>query len=100
MSDQLTRELANGQHAADLLNNPLFEEIWTNYRNLLVQALESTDQRDEAALLKINMTIFLLAKLKASVLDTVATGKMARIQMESRQSVGQKVRAGLTGLTI
>lgn len=97
----LELEVDRGQYARDLLENPIFQEIWTNYEKQIVAGLKSCKPSDADAREKGVQMLVLLDNLKAMIQDTANTGTMAIIQLESKsrwEKIQDAIRAtGMTG---
>lgn len=91
MSD-LESEAVLGQYAQELLDNPVFQDIWTDFENQIVAELKLSSPRDAEGREKCILMMQLLEKLKAMVEQTAETGKMARIQIERKRSLSERAR--------
>lgn len=103
MSDrQLDEEQRRGMYAQELLSNPVFMDLWTNFEKQIVRELKASSPRDAAGREKAILLLQLMEKLKAMVQETVYTGKMATITIERQKSIRERAKEwiGRDGLTL
>ena len=100
-AQQLENERQRGRWAAELLDNEIFKDIWTNFEQQIVEQLKASSPRDAEGREKAVLMLQILAKLKGMVEQSAASGQMAQIQLERkesrlRQAMGWIGRDGLT----
>lgn len=82
----LESERQRGMHAAELLDNPVFKDIWTQFEQQILQQLKASSPRDAEGREKAVMMLQILAKLEIMVRESASTGQMAQIQLAAKQS--------------
>jgi len=97
----LDDELRRGQYAQELLDNPVYQDIWTDFEKQIVRELKASSPRDAAGREKCILLLQLMEKLRAMVQETVYTGKMAKITIERDRTLAQRAKEwiGRDGLT-
>jgi len=85
--DRLFEELVQGQHARELLDNPVFQEIWTNLEQQIVKELKRSSPRDADGREKAILMLQLLEKLKSMIQQSIDTGKMASLEITRKQTL-------------
>lgn len=93
----LEDEVRRGQYGRDLLDNPVFQEIWTSYEQQVVQALKDGSPRDAEGREKAVMLLQILAKLRTLIEETVDTGRLAQLEIERKQTKAEQWKAWLAG---
>lgn len=99
---RLESERQRGQYAADLLDNQVFKDIWTNFEQQILQQLKASSPRDAEGREKAVLMLQILSRLEHMVRETAASGQMAQIQLATKQSrikelLGWIGRDGVTG---
>ena len=99
--DQLEREIQRGQSAADLLDNQVWRDTWTEYEAEIVDQLKRCPPRDAEGREKLVLMLQMFAKFQAMVTETVQTGKLAAETLRQKslreKALGWIGRDGLTG---
>lgn len=95
MDDKLYDEARRGEYAAELLNNPVFKDVWSQFETQIVRELKNSSPRDAEGREKCILMLQLLEKLRRMVEETAYSGKMANMMME-RRSAAQRVREWIT----
>ena len=90
--DRLFDEMVRGQHGRELLDNPVFQTLWTDFENQIVRELKRSSPRDADGREKAVLMMQMLEKIKAMVQETVNTGKMAAIQIQSKKTLAEQAR--------
>jgi hypothetical protein len=93
---RLQQELTRSQQAQDLIDHPLMKEAFETIRQTYLKEWENSPARDSEAREKIWTYLKQLEAVKGHLLQTIETGKMARIEVE-RKSLLQRTMDGVTG---
>lgn len=93
MSEQkLADEQRRGRYAQELLDNPVFQDLWTDFEKQIVRELKASSPRDAAGREKAILLLQMLEKLKAMVQETVYTGKMATITLDREKTLVERAK--------
>lgn len=92
MSEQLDTEQRKGRYAQELLDNPVFQELWIDFEKQIVRELKGSSPRDAAGREKCILLLQLMEKLRAMVQETVYTGKMATITLERERTLRERAK--------
>lgn len=95
MTDKLYDEARRGEYAAELLNNPVFQDVWSQFETQIMRELKASSPRDADGREKCILMLQILEKLRKMIEDTAYSGKMANMMIE-RKSAAQKVREWIT----
>ena len=80
----LEEQLIYGQQAGEILENPVWKDVWTQYEQQITQALLSTPVNDVDALQKAVQALQLMRNLRAMIEQSLATGKMAEMELRRK----------------
>lgn len=85
----LQEQLIYGQQAAEILENPVWKDVWQNYEKQIQQALMATPVSDVDALQKAVQALQLMHNLRGMIEQALATGQMADIQLRQKSRLEQ-----------
>lgn len=85
-------ELRRGMHAQELLDNPIFKELWANFEKQVIAELKRSSLRDADGREKCVLMLQMLDKLKSMIEQTVATGKMAKMELTRQRTILEKAQ--------
>jgi hypothetical protein len=85
----LQEQLIYGQQASEILENPVWKDVWSQYEKQIQQALVQTRVSDVDALQKGIQALQIMSQVKLRIEQALATGKMAEIQIRQKSRMGQ-----------
>lgn len=91
----LQEQLIFGQQAAEILENPVWKDVWTRYESMIQQKLMATPVSDVDALQKAVQALQLMHNLRALIQDALATGKFAELQIREK-TLWERAKAAMT----
>jgi hypothetical protein len=77
-------EMLRGEEADRLLANPLFKESISKVREGIVSSMEQSALGDEHTHNRLVIALQLLSKIEKNIREVAETGKMVKIQIESK----------------
>lgn len=80
----LQEQLAYGHSAAEILENPVWKDVWTQYEQQITTKLMATPVSDVDALQKAVQALQLMRNLKAMIEQSFQTGRMAEMQLREK----------------
>lgn len=87
VSEQLSREVARGQEAKDLLDHDLIRESFAIIRNNLLSEYEGSKSHDKEGREDAYRQLKALNEIKRHLSSVLETGKMAEQQITKMQQV-------------
>lgn len=87
-----TDEIARGDLANSVLENPIYKESWDAVRSGIIQAWENAPIRDKDGQNELKLMLKVMNDVRKYVEQTMQTGKMAKIQMENESVVRRMFR--------
>jgi len=93
--DNSKEEIARGEAAKQLLDNPLLKEAFESVRSGIVRAMENSPMGDEKTHNRLAIALQVLAQVKKAISIHIETGTMASIQ--TRDTLAQKAKKFMRG---
>src|SRR5574337_1296579 len=85
-----------GSRAKDVLENEAFSAAFDAIEQELVNAWKSSPARDAAGRENIWTYLHMLHKLKAQLVSTMETGKLAQLDLEHKRTLVERAKAGMS----
>ena len=82
----IEREISRGSQAQELLEHPLMVEALQTLRSRIAEQWESSPARDKEGRESLWTMLKLLGNLEGHLREALETGKLARLQLEQKQS--------------
>jgi len=89
----LQEQLAYGHSAAEILENPVWKDVWTKYEAQILQA--TLAEKEDRVALKGLDRLRTMHSLKALMESALTTGKMAEIQLREK-TLWERAKAAMT----
>jgi len=101
MNKQKTLEerLHDGSRAREILENEQFNASFDAIETEISETWKNSPARDSVAREKCYDYLKLLHKLKAQLVSTLETGKLAEMELNRRKNAWEKLHAGWTSFT-
>lgn len=94
----LEKRIYDGNRAKEVLENEVFQQVWTDIEEELTQAWKTSPQRDEEGRQRLFVAITMLAKVKSAIEATMESGKLALADLDYQQKKSLAQRLGLGSL--
>lgn len=94
----IEQRIYNGDRAKEVLENEAFDQAFTDMKTEIIEQWTNSPVRDEAGREKLYQLLRLADKLKANLVTSLETGKMARLELEHQESMLSKAKR-VVGLT-
>lgn len=90
MTDE--ERLHRGSRAKEILENEEFARAFDAIEQELTNAWKTSPQRDADARERIFLALTMLSKVKASITQTMETGKLAMAELQHQKSMAEKMK--------
>lgn len=87
--------LYRGNRAKEVLENEEFTRAFDAIEEELTQAWKNSPQRDADGRERLFLALTMLSKVKASLTQTMETGKLALLELQHQKSMAEKAKAYL-----
>lgn len=84
-----------GDRAREVLENEVFQAVWADIEKEWTDAWMNSPARDEAGREKLYQYVMTLRKLKAQITTTLETGKLAQLDLQHKQTLADRAKAGI-----
>jgi predicted ArsR family transcriptional regulator len=89
----LEQRLARGDRAREVLENEEFNSAFEAIQQEIIEQWKSAPARDADGREKLWTMLKLSDKLKAALTSTLETGKLAKAELQHKQSIGDRARS-------
>jgi hypothetical protein len=89
----LEQRLYNGDRAREILENEVFTQVFDDIETEILTQWKSSPARDLEGREKLWQLLSLLGKLKSTLQTTLDTGKLAKLELEHKRSLAQRLTA-------
>lgn len=87
----IEQRIYNGDRANEVLENEAFQQAFDDIENEVIEQWKNSPARDEAGREKLWTYLMLLKKLKAQITTTLETGKLAKLDLEHKKSLKERL---------
>lgn len=95
MTKTIEQRLYEGNRAKEVLENEVFQAVFADIEQEVTQSWMNSPARDVEGREKLWQYLTLLRKVKAHLTTTLETGKLAQIDLQHKQSLYDRAKAGL-----
>lgn len=95
----IEERIYSGDRAREVLENEAFLQAFEDIEHEVIEQWKNSPARDEVGREKLWTYLSLMKKLQQHLTSTLETGKLAKIELEHKRSLAEKVRAGLPSWT-
>lgn len=92
----LDQRLFEGDRAREVLENEAFAAAFDATEQEVIEQWTNSPARDAAGRESLWQYLMILRKVKANLTTTMETGKLARIELQHKQSMADKARGWLS----
>lgn len=92
MTKPLEQRLYDGNRAKEILDNEVFQQVWTDIEQELTGQWSGSPARDIEGRERIWMMLAMLKKIRACVQTTFETGVFAEKELQYRRSIEEKAK--------
>jgi hypothetical protein len=82
MADKSLEEVKRGEQAAQILDNPIYQEAMDKVRESLISSMANSPLGDEKTHNRLVIALQLLNQINKQLTDVMTTGKLAAIQTD------------------
>lgn len=86
---ELEQEVSRGNLAKAVLDNPIYQEAFSQLREQILQEWVDSPIRDQEGREKLWTSLKLLEKTKANLEQVMETGKLARLQIQDQTALAK-----------
>lgn len=95
MNKPIEQRVYEGNRAKEVLDNEVFQAVFTDIEQEVTQSWMDSPARDQEGREKLWQYLTLLRKVKAHLTTTLETGKLAQLELQHKQSLYDRAKAGL-----
>lgn len=99
MSKTLEQRLYDGNRAREVLENEVFQQVFDDIEQEVIESWKNSPVRDQEGREKIWQYLTLLKKVKSHLTTTLETGKLAQLDLQYKQSLFDKMKAGISSMS-
>ncbi len=100
MAKSLEQRLYDGNRAKEVLENEVFQQVWADIEQEVIESWTNSPVRDQEGREKLWQYLTLLKKVQARITTTMETGKLAQMELQHKQSLYDKAKAGLSSMNV
>jgi hypothetical protein len=89
---ELSERIYNGDRAREVLENEAYLAAFADTEQEILTQWKESPARDSEGREKLWMLLSLMHKLKANLQTTLETGKLAKLELEHKRSLANRVR--------
>lgn len=93
---QIEERVYNGDRARDVLENEAFIDAFASVELEVTDKWKNSPARDEAGREKLWLLLWALKQVQSALTTTLETGKLARMELNQRQSLRDRAKDWLT----
>lgn len=94
----IEQRLYDGDRAREILENEVFQSVWSDIEKEMTQSWLESPARDEEGRERIWTYLQMLQKVKAHITQTMETGKLAKLKLQHKQTIADRAKAGMRSL--
>ena len=83
----------DGNRAREILENPVFQQVFTDYRTEITDQWQKSPARDLEGREKLWLMLSMLTKLESMLQTTLDSGKLSMKDLEYKQSMADRAKS-------
>ena len=87
------KRIYEGNRAKEILENPVYQQVFTDYRTEITTLWMKSPARDEAGREKLWLMLSMLNKLESMLQTTLDSGKLSMKDLEYKQSMADRAKS-------
>ncbi len=91
----IEQRVYEGNRAKEVLGNEVFQAVFDDIEQEVITQWTNSPARDQEGREKLWQYLTLLRKVKAQITTTLETGKLAQLELQHKQSLYDRAKAGL-----
>lgn len=93
----LESRIYDGNRAKEVLENEVFQQVWADLENGLIESWKNlpASESNQAGRERLHLSVTLLGKIKATIEQTLESGKLAALDVEHLEKKRLSQRLGL-----
>lgn len=88
----IEQRIYDGARAREVLENEAFLWAFESTEKELIEAWKNSPARDEEGREKLYLMLQLLGKIKATLTNSMETGKLAQMELEHKRSLADRLK--------
>ena len=89
---EISERIYNGDRAKEVLENEAFTAAFADIEQEILEQWKQSPARDPEGREKLWLMLSLLSKLKTTLESSLATGKLAMLDLKHQRSIAERVR--------
>lgn len=89
---EIEERIYHADRAREVLDNEQFQMAFDKIKNEVLQQWEESPARDTEGREKLWLMLSLLKKLEATLKTTIETGTLAKLELEHKRTLSERVR--------
>lgn len=94
----IEQRIYNGDRAKEVLENEAFQQAFEDIEKDVIHQWTESPARDAEGREKLWQYLMLLRKVKAQLQTTLDTGKLAKMELDHKRSLANRMKDGMTSL--
>lgn len=91
----IEQRIYSGDRAREVLENEAFTQAFDDLKTEIIEQWTKSPARDEAGREKLYQLLRLTDKLKANLTTSLETGKLARLELDHKESLAKRAAKAL-----
>ena len=94
----IEQRIYDGDRAKEVLDNEAFSAVFDDIESELTHAWKNSPQRDAEGRERIHLALSMMQKVKACLVSRMESGTMARLDLEHKRSISERLRESVSGI--
>lgn len=94
----IEQRIYNGDRAKEVLENEAFQQAFEDIEQEVTKQWMESPARDAEGREKLWQYLMMLRKVKAQLQTTLDTGKLAKMELDHKRSLADRLKGGMTSL--
>lgn len=99
LTSTIEQRLHDGSRAKEVLENEIYQAAWAGLRQEIIDQWTNSPARDADGREKLWTCLKLLERVQGSLQTTMETGRLAQLELQRRQTMADRLKAGWDSLT-
>lgn len=95
MIKTLEQRLYEGNRAKEVLENEVFQAVFEDIQREVIETWTNSPARDQEGREKLWQYLTMLQKVKTQLTQSLETGKLAQLELQHKQSLWDRTKAGM-----
>ena len=86
------KRIYDGNRAREILENPLFDQVFSDIEAEVIEQWKSSPARDEAGREKLWIYLSMLKKVRQTIQTALESGKLAQLEIDHKQTMLDRLK--------